>query len=434
MDTNSTSRAPGASRIAESARLLMAILAGALLGVILYSRFAETGPPRLSPDPAGPPGSVGPSPPSAVVQISAESQREAGIVVESVALRSLHSTLSATGTVTEDPGRVAHIRPLARGVVQRVYVRLGDRVSTGDPLVEYDNIELGIAIGEFLGARAELERSLTDVRVKSKILERSRQLLREGALAQTSYDLREAEYREAEARVGGSRATVEKIEEQIHRYGWSDEDLASIPVKRGSSGHNLTHSVLRAPFSGVVTGFQMGEGEVVEPGRELLAITDMSTLWVLADIYERDLAHIRTGKPVQVRVASHPDTVFDGRITHVADVIDPKSRTAKVRCLVQNGAGLLKLEMFATVEIPGDPTTAVPAVRDSSIQQIGGQPVVFVRTSRTEFQRRDVQTGARSRGYTEIRSGLEPGESVASEGSFVLKSALLRHLLGEKEG
>jgi cobalt-zinc-cadmium efflux system membrane fusion protein len=367
------------------------------------------------------------------VQISPESQRDVGIAVESAALRSLQGTLSATGTVTEDPGRVAHIRPLARGLVEKIYARLGDRVSAGDPLIEYDNIELGLAIGEYLSAQAEHQRSLTDLEVKKKVLARSKEMLREGAVAQTTHDLREAEYKDAEAKSVGAWATVEKIEEQIHRYGWTDRDLANLPSKQGASGHSITHSILKAPFSGVVTSFHAAESEVVEPTTELLAITDMSSLWVLADIYEKDLSHMRAGKAVRVRVASYPGKLFEGRITYTADVIDPKSRTAKVRCLVQNNSGLLKLEMFATVDIPVDQTSSVLAVPDSSIQQIEGRTVVFVRNSETEFQKREVRTGIQSQGYTEIRSGLKPGESAASQGSFVLKTAFLRHLFGEKE-
>jgi cobalt-zinc-cadmium efflux system membrane fusion protein len=433
METNNMKRNPGFARIAGSARLLIALIVGIILGAVLYAKFAGTGlPQRFSNAVAAEPDkSADPAAPSDVVQISPESQRDVGIAVETAVLRSLQSTLSATGTVTEDPGRVAHLRPLARGVVDKIYARLGDRVSAGDPLIEYDNVELGLAVGEFLNAQAELQRSLTDLEVKEKILERSKAMLKEGAVAQTTYDLREAEYKDAEAVAAGARATAEKIEEQIHRYGWTDQDLANLPSKKG---HNIVHSVLKAPLSGVVTSYHVAEGEVVEPSTELLAITDISSLWVLADVYEKDLSHIRTGKAVRVRVASYPGKVFEGKITYVADAIDPKSRTAKVRCLVENNGGLLKLEMFATIEIPVEQTSPVLAVPDSSIQQIEGQSVIFVRKSATEFQKREVRAGIVSQGYTEIRSGLKPGESVVSQGSFVLKSAFLRHLIGEKEG
>ncbi len=417
--------------IAGTVRFLIPLALGLILGAFLYSRFAGSDlkqrPPATDVHPDGPAGR-GAEPNT--VQIGTESQKDLGIAVEAAVSRSLQEILTATGIVSEDPGRVAHIRPLARGLIEKAFARLGDRVSAGDPLVEYDNIELGVAIGEFLSAKAAQQQSLTDLEVKKKILDRSREMLRAGALARTTYDLREAEYKDAEARAAAARATTEQIEEQIHRYGWTDQDLANLPAKQG---HSITHSVLKAPFSGVITSFHVVEGEVVEPSTELLAITDMSSLWVLADVFEKDLAHIRPGKAVQVRVASYPGKVFQGRITYVTDALDPKTRTAKARCHVQNVGGLLKLEMFATVEMPVERTIPVLAVPDSSIQQLNGRPVVFVRVSETEFQEREVQTGIASGGFTEVRSGLEAGEPVVTSGSFVVKTEFLKNLIGERE-
>jgi cobalt-zinc-cadmium efflux system membrane fusion protein len=367
-----------------------------------------------------------------VVEITPESQKEVGIDVEPAALRNLQDTLFATGIVSEDPVRVAHIRPLARGVIEKAYVRLGDRIAAGDALVEYDNIELGLAIGEYQSAQAELQRSLTDLEVKKTILERGKEMLKVGAIARTAYDLREAEYKDAEAKTAGARAIVAKIADQIRRFGWTNQDLADLPAKQGT-GNSISHSVLKAPFAGIITAFHASVGEVVEPSAELLAITDMSSLWVLADVFEKDLSHIRAGKSVKVRVASYPDRTFQGKITYVSDAIEPKTRTAKVRCVVENKGGLLKLEMFATVEIPVDRSHSVLAVPDSAIQQIEGKPVVFVRNSEKEFQRREVQTGIASGGYTEIRAGLKAGEVVASRGSFVVKTAFLRSLIGDDE-
>ena len=417
--------------IAGTVRFLIPLALGLILGAFLYSRFAGSDlkqrPPAVDVHPDGP-GGRGAEP--NMVQIGTESQKDLGIAVEAAVNRSLQEILTATGIVSEDPGRVAHIRPLARGLIEKAFARLGDRVSAGDPLVEYDNIELGVAIGEFLSAKAAQQQSLTDLEVKKKILDRSREMLRAGALARTTYDLREAECKDAEARAAAARATTEQIEEQIHRYGWTDQDLANLPAKQG---HSITHSVLKAPFSGVITSFHVVEGEVVEPSTELLAITDMSSLWVLADVFEKDLAHIRPGKAVQVRVASYPGKVFQGRITYVTDALDPKTRTAKARCHVRNVGGLLKLEMFATVEMPVERTIPVLAVPDSSIQQLNGRPVVFVRVSETDFQKREVQTGIASGGFTEIRSGLEAGEPVVTSGSFVVKTEFLKNLIGERE-
>jgi membrane fusion protein, heavy metal efflux system len=419
-------------RISGMARLLivLALAVGILLGAFLYSRFGGTTiPSRASNATASELAKTD----SAVVNISPESQKDVGIAVEPAAVRSLHELLSATGVVSEDPARVAHIRTLARGLIDKIFAKLGDRVSADDRLVEYDNIELGLAIGEYRGAQAELRRGLTDLDVKTKILERSREMLRVGAVAQTTHDLREAEVKDAEAKVAGAQATVSKIAEQICRFGLTEGDLAKLPSAPAASGHTLSHSTLKAPFGGVVTSLHAVGSEVVEQGTELLAITDMSSLWVMADVYENDLSRIRTGQAVRVRVPSYPGETFAGRITHVADVIDPKTRTAKVRCLVGNEKSLLKLEMFATVEIPVGQASPMLAVPSSSIQQIDGRPVVFVRNSEAEFQKREVQTGVESEGYAEIRSGLKPGEPVVSRGSFILKTAFLKHLIGEEK-
>ena len=436
MEANNVNEGRPFIAISGIARLLiaLALVVGIVLGAFLYSRFGGTSP---APHAAAVAASRADQPADAkaasdVVQISPESQRDVGIAVEPAAVRSLQGSLSATGVVSEDPARVAHVRTLARGLIEKIFARLGDRVSTGDPLVEYDNIELGLAIGEYQGAQAELRRSLTDLEVKTKILARSREMLKVGAVAQTTHDLHEAEVKDAEAKVSGARAAVSKIAEQIRRFGWTDQDLAKLPSEQAASGHTLSHSMLKAPFSGVVTSLHAVPSEVVEQGTELLAITDMSSLWVLADVYERDLSEIRTGQAVRVRVPSYPRETFAGRITYVADVMDAKTRTTKVRCLAANVNGLLKLEMFATVEIPVGQTNPLLAVPSSSIQQIDGRPVVFVRNSEAEFQKREVQTGIESQGYTEVRSGLKQGEPAVSRGSFIVKTAFLWHLIGEE--
>jgi membrane fusion protein, heavy metal efflux system len=434
METNDKKQNP---RISGLARLFiaLALAVGLVLGAFLYSRFGGTALPSHSSNAAAleTNKSADPGTPSDVVQISPESQKDVGIAVEAAGARNMQGLLLATGTVEADPGRVNHVRTLARGLIEKIYARLGDRVSAGDPLVEYDNIELGLAIGEFQSAQAQLQQSLTDLEVKTKILARSREMLKVGAVAQTTHDLHEAEVKDADARVSGARAIAAKIAEQIHRFGWTDRDLANLLSMQQGTSHPVTHSILKAAFSGIVTNHHAVESEVVEQGTELLTISDVSSVWVLADVYEKDLAQIRTGQAVRVRVSSYPREMFAGKITHVADIIDPKTRTAKVRCLVGNGSGSLKLEMFATVEIPVGQTNPVLAVPSSSVQQIDGRPVVFVRKSESEFQRCNVQTGADSDGYTEIRAGLKQGDLVVSKGSFILKTAFLKDLIGEKE-
>jgi multidrug efflux pump subunit AcrA (membrane-fusion protein) len=193
-------------KIARIAVLAMAT--GLALGVFLHPRPAGTNSAALAEEER----SAKSEPSPEVVQITPESQKDVGIIIEAAGFRALRETLSATGTVSEDPVRVAHIRPLARGIIEKTYIRLGDRVSKGDPLIEYDNVELGLALGEYQVAQTELQRSLTDLEVKKKILDRGKKMLKVGAIARTAYDLREAECKDAEAKTVGARSSMANLQ------------------------------------------------------------------------------------------------------------------------------------------------------------------------------------------------------------------------------
>jgi cobalt-zinc-cadmium efflux system membrane fusion protein len=134
---------------------------------------------------------------------------------------------------------------------------------------------------------------------------------------------------------------------------------------------------------------------------------------------------------VAVRVDTYPDRTFSGQLTYVSDLIDPQTRTAKVRCVVANADGALKLDMFARVAIPTAERRQGIAVPQAAVQHVANAPIVFVRESATTFARRDVTLGATADGRVEVLKGLRTGEVVVSYGSFYLKTALLRDLLGE---
>lgn len=371
--------------------------------------------------------------PPGTVALTAEAQKNAALELVEVQTRPLPTTIEVTGGVAPDETRVAQIRPLARGVVKRVWVRLGERVARGQPLATYDNIQLGELVGEYLGARAVLRQAEADLDVKRKVVERGRELIKLEAIARQTLDLREAELQNAEAAVARDRASVARVEEQLHRFGLTDADLAGLSPAGGASPHReASHATLRAPFAGVITKYDAAEGEVVEPERELFTVADLSTVWVLADIYEKDIAKVRVGSDAVVRVEAYPDRTFTGRVTFVADLIDPQTRSAKARVVVRNADTLLKLDMFARISIPTADKRDAMLVPLSAIQTIDNQPVVFVREARDRFVRRDVDLGATAGDVVEIRSGVRPGETIAAAGSFYLKTALLRERIGDE--
>lgn len=403
--------------------------AGIALGLVLSSSLHRAPAPLRAPAAQ----SDGPMKlPAGVVEISSDAQRNAGVRVWPVTAAIVPATVDATGVVSPEESKVAHIRPLARGVVENVAVSLGSRVEKGQPLITLDNIALGELIGEYLAEKAAVQQAETDLEVRRQMLTRGEALVKLEAIAQQEVDVRRAEFQNAQAAVTSQRAKMAKVEEQIHRFGLSDSDIATLTPEEGRSGHRVaSHNVLRAPFTGIITKYDVASGETVEPERELFTLSNLSTVWVLADVYEKDLGQIQKDSDVTIHIDTYPDRTFTGRLTYISDVIDPKTRTAKVRCIVPNPDGALKLDMFAKVSIPSRERRQGIVIPQAAVQQIENQPVVFVRQSDTRFERRNVQLGTTSGGTVEVVSGLNPGERIVGDGSFYFKTALLRERIGE---
>ncbi|MCZ6484389.1 MAG: efflux RND transporter periplasmic adaptor subunit [Acidobacteria bacterium] len=365
-----------------------------------------------------------------VVELTPESIETADIQVEESRMMDLQVYLETTGVVSPDETRLAHIRPLSRGIVEEVYVRRGDRVREGQPLVYYDNIELGELIGEHLSDLAQLRNEMAQLEVTGKFLERGRELLEAQAIARKEVELREAEYKKAQAGLDSQQAELAKIHEKLHRYGFSDEDIEGLGTAEHSTDHRTaSHKILRAPFAGIVIGYDVAVGELVEPDRELLTLVDVSSVWVLANVYEKDLGLIKTGQPVEVVTVAYPEKVFQGRLTYISDLLEKETRTARVRCVMPNPDGALKLEMFVAVKIPSIRRTVAVAVPESAIQNVEGEEVIFVAEEPGHFRKTVVQTGLSADGWIAI-DGLAEGTAVVTHGSFYLKSALARESIG----
>ena len=177
---------------------------------------------------------------------------------------------------------------------------------------------------------------------------------------------------------------------------------------------------------------EVAPGEVVDTGTELFSIADITEVWVQAEVYEKDLGRIHAGQLASISVDTYPEK-FSGEVTYISDILDPQTRTAKVRCVVPNKKLLLKLDMFASVDVPTTFSRKAVAVPAGAIQQMEGKNVVFVRKSEEKFEAREVKTGNTVEGQTEITSGLAEGEPIVVQGAFHLKSIVLGESLGEEE-
>ncbi len=365
-----------------------------------------------------------------VVEMNPEARQNAQFVIGEAAQRPLRQVVRTTGVVSPDQSRVAHVFPLARGIVEKVYVQLGSKVGAGQPLLDYDNIELGQLIGEYLNLQGQLARLQAQRQVSRKILDRAEALIKVEGISRQELEVRRAEYEQAVAGVEAQQADVARAEEQLHRFSLTDDQIAKLNRDGHGAHRTASHDTLRAPINGIITKYDVSPGEIVDRGKELFTVVDVSSVWVEADVYEKDIGLVRAGGEARITVASYPAKVFTGKITYVSDFLDPSSRTAKVRCVVANPGGLLKLEMFATVEIPGAEVRRALTVPAAALQQMENESVVFVQRDATHFEKRVVQTGERTDNWVEILNGIQSGEKVVTTGSFYLKSALSQEQMG----
>jgi cobalt-zinc-cadmium efflux system membrane fusion protein len=369
------------------------------------------------------------------VRISAEAQAKFRFATARAQRVAPVRLIEATATIAPDPAHVAHIAPIAKGRLERVHVQVGDSVNRGTQLFEYDNIELGEAVGDYLGELADLQKDVAQVEVSRKSWERARLLLEKEAIARKETEVREAEYRGAEAAAANRRARIARSKEKLYRFGMTDEQIKALSAEHNAPVHReASYTTVRAPIAGVIITREGAPGQVVGPEKAILSIADLSKVWTLVDIYEKDLAQVHRGVPVEIRMEAYPGETFNGTIGYVADVIDPQTRTAKVRVEIPNTQRKLKPGMFATVRLRVQSSSgpaSVLAVPPSAIQQVDGQPVVFVKKESTTFERRKVKLGVTMSELVEVAEGLKDDEEVVTAGSFALKSELLKERISE---
>ena len=357
------------------------------------------------------------------VEITPEAQERSAIVVTPSATTPMTEVLQAAGTVQAVDSSVAHIRPLTRGRLQEVLVKVGDRVTASQVLAQLDNIEAGEIITQYNSAQAELQRLKIQLAAQQRKVERNRRLAEIGAVPQKEYEFSLAEQQGLQEGIRAQESTIAGLTARLRRLGILEPSTDTSPV-----------TAIRAPFGGVIIRVAAAPGDVVEAGTELFSIADLSTIYVVAQVYEKDLGRVHVGQPASITVDSYPGQRFTGRVASISDLIDPPTRTASVRCQVANPGAPLKLDMLASVQFPTSTKRAALSVPADAIQTIDEKPVVFVRTSSSKFSVRRVETGSSSDGRVEITRGIKEGDPVVSKGAFAVKSVLLgKELKEEKE-
>jgi membrane fusion protein, heavy metal efflux system len=357
---------------------------------------------------------------SGYIEIGAQAQRNFGLQVEAAEIHELNEYLLVPGTVQPTDSRVVTVRPLARGRLHDVLVRVGDRVRKGQTLATYDNIEAGELTAQLAGASAELERLRLQERNLGRQTDRARALADIGAVPKKELEQALADQQGAQQSIKSQESLAAGMLARLRRFGISPND-----------GQGPLVTAITSPFAGVVTKQDASPGEVVESTSALFTIADLTTVWVQAEVYEKDLGRLRLGQRAFITVDTYPNRQFTGTVAYVSDFLDPRTRTARVRCEVPNGAIQLKLEMYANVNLPTTFSRRALAVRTGAIQEVGGKAVVFVPKAATQFEMRWVSAGHTVGDLVEITGGLKEGEPVVIAGAFHLKSVLVGKDLGE---
>lgn len=320
-------------------------------------------------------------------------------------LQTVGFPIELTAEVRFDDRRVAHVRPVAPGVIRKVHVMVGDEVKSGAPLVEIESVAAGDAHGDMLEARARLQ-------LAESAFERA-DSLRKGGLAS------EKDYLEAKTELDAAKIRAEAAKGRLHRLG----------------GTGAGTVVLRAPVDGSVLELHAVPGELASPDESLATVGNNGAVWVWADLYERDIAKVMNARSsgdlsAAVFVEAYPGESFPGTVDLISPSMDRSSRTVKTRIAVDNAGGRLLAGMFAKVQVflPGEARAL--ALPRSAVLEDEGRKFVFLHHREDYYVRRSVEVGRSWAGWVEITSGVSADQHVVARGAFLMKSDVLRSKMG----
>lgn len=330
--------------------------------------------------------------------------------------RPVMAPLRLTGEVRFDERRVAHVGPQAEGTIRNVHVTLGDRVTRGQALVDIESVEIGEAQAAYLEARGMLE-------LARKSHARTELLRKDGISSEKELLRAGQELDAAEIRVDAALGRLTRLGVSAHAAG-------TLTQKRATG-----RLVLRAPADGTVLGMHAVPGEIARAGESLVTVGDNQSMWVWADLYERDFARVSAAQSKQpltaeVSVEAFGDHAFPGTVDFISPAMNESSRTVELRIAVANPDRKLLAGMFAEVKVflPGD--REVLTVPRDAVLDDEGRSFVFVHHHDDYYVRRPVMVAGRSSQQVEVASGLTGDETVVTGGAFLLKSDVLRSKMG----
>lgn len=375
--------------------LFSTVFAGALVGLVVCQSESRGSPPLADEQPK----SGTPYVEDGVIVVPEQFAEVVGLEFSEVNTASLEPTIEVVGTVGFDEKKVAAVGSRIAGRVHEVSVSEGDLVKAGDVLGQLESAELGTAQADVLGAQAKFDAANAQEK-------RRKNLEAEGVSSRRMVEEAIAEATIAKAELMAARQRVDALGD--------------------SRSGKLGVAAIRAPIEGQVITVDVYRGQAVAMSDDMFTIADLSSVWVNLAVFEDDLAGLSEGDPVKLHTTTG-EIEMTGQIARVGSIIDPESRSARVRVVVDNSAGTLRIgqSIAAQIRTRGETKKAL-SVPHAAVVRVDGEATVFVEVGEGRVEVRKVELGASTGELQEVVSGLEPGERVATAGVFALKSELFR--------
>jgi cobalt-zinc-cadmium efflux system membrane fusion protein len=313
------------------------------------------------------------------------------------------------GKIEANPNRVSHVTLPVTGRISTVLVKLGDAVTRGQPLLTIESPDADAAESTYRQSQAALTQAKANLNKAQADYDRSSDLFQHNAVAKKDVLTAENALVQAKAAVDQAQAAIDQGARRIEILG----------LKPGSFGQRVT---VLAPSSGKVLEMSVAPGEYRnDTNAPLMTIADLSTVWVSSDVPESQIRFIDPGERVDVTLTAFPGETFRGRVTRIADTVDPQTRTIKVRAEMDNARGRLRPEMFGTIKHT-DSVRTMPVVPSGAVVQEGGKTMVWMERAAGRFQPVEVKTGGRTDDHIAILSGLATGDHVVIDGAMLLRA------------
>jgi len=350
------------------------------------------------------------------------SQNQA-IETETVALSPIAAIIPATGKILVPEDRMANIGPVHDGRILRLYAGQGSNVKKGQKLADLESADIDDAEADYLKALADYDNarktSAAELKLAQSTYDRTKMLYEKTITAQKNLQAAEHDLEVAkasgESSVAGAKATLTSARRHLLILGLKDSDIDALANK---SSLAAVFS-LNSPIAGTVIERNATIGATVSSDSNLFKIIDISRVWIDANVFEKDLERVRGGQEVKVSVPAFPGASFSGRVILVNSVVDPDTRTVKVRTEVPNADGRLKPEMFANVQIITDLHKTSTSIPQSAVLNDGDKTVVFIAEG-SGYKKQQVSVGLQNNDRVEIVSGLNAGDKVVVKGNYLL--------------